>query len=217
MSLPARSLPARSLPATLPAAILETILGRLALLFLAGAAGDMAAARDAATQMLAAYHPETENELRLAAEIVSFSLHALEALGQASTPDMSLTKVLRLRSGAVSLSREAHKAERRLEQLQKARRAGAEAQPQATQAPPVSEPARPQIDKAIALIEATRNAIETTPRNGSRIWTQAHQKREAARRMTENLKRNQAAHAAMVNAAASAAPVRETGARLANA
>jgi hypothetical protein len=194
-----------SLPTKLPAAILDTILVRLALLFLAGAAGDLADARHAAAQMLAAYHPETENELRLAAEIVSFSFHALEALGQASTPDMPLTKVLRLRGSAVSLSREAHKAERRLEQLQKARRAGADAQPDATQAPPASEPTRPQIDKAIALIEATRQAIQTTTQNGGPTWTRSYQKREAARRIGENLKRNQAAHDAKMNAAAATA------------
>jgi hypothetical protein len=192
--------------------ILDTILGRLALLFLSGAAGDMTAARDAAARMLAAYHPETEDELRLAAEIVSFSFHALEALGQAATPDMPLTKVLRLRGSAVSLSRETHKAERRLDQLQKARRAGAETQPAATQAQPDATPAvqpapelaRPQIDKAIALIEATRQAVTTTTQNGGKIWTQSYQKREAARRMTENLKRNQARHAAQLAAAAPA-------------
>jgi hypothetical protein len=118
-----------SFAATLPAALLNTILGRLALLFLSGAGGDLDAARDAATKMLAAYHPETEDELRLAAEIISFSLHALEALGQAADPDMSLNKILRLRSGAVSLSRESHKSQRKLDQLQKDRRAGVPIQP----------------------------------------------------------------------------------------
>ena len=58
---------------TLPGTILETILTPLGALFLAGAAGDMTAARQAAAQMLSAYHPETEDELRLAANIVGFS------------------------------------------------------------------------------------------------------------------------------------------------
>ena len=125
------SLASLSLAKTLPAAILETIITRLSALFLAGAAGDMIAARQAAAQMLSAYHPETEDELRLAANIVSFSFQALEALGQAATPDMPLTRILRLRGGAVSLSRESHKAQRRLDKLQTARRAGipAETQP----------------------------------------------------------------------------------------
>jgi hypothetical protein len=46
-------------------AILDTILGRLALLFLSGADGDLPTARHAASRMLAAYHAETPDELRL--------------------------------------------------------------------------------------------------------------------------------------------------------
>jgi hypothetical protein len=49
------------LPTTLPAAILETILLRLALLFLAGADNDPVQARQAAAQMLASYYPEIED------------------------------------------------------------------------------------------------------------------------------------------------------------
>jgi len=195
-----------SFPSTLPTAILDTILGRLALLFLTSTAGDLIAARRAAAQMLAGYKPETADELRLAAEIIGFSLHALEALGQAAAPDMPLTKILRLRGCAVSLSRETHKAERRLDQLQKARRAGIPAQSEATgAASPAAEPSRSQIDKAIALIEATRQVIETAGRSGAKTWTQAYQQRQTAKRIAENLKKNQAAHLAQVNAAASVA------------
>jgi hypothetical protein len=195
---------------TFPAAILDTILGRLALLFITGAAGDLGTARQAAAQMLGAYHVETEDELRLAAEIVSFSFHALEALSQATTPDMPLTKILRLRSSAVSLSRETHKAERRLDQLQKARLAGIQAQstqvqptqvqPEATQ--PAAEPSRPQIDRAIALIEATRQAMEATGKTDAKTWTQAYNQRQTTKRIADNLKKNQLAH---TNPAASAA------------
>jgi hypothetical protein len=194
-----------SLPTTLPAAILDTILGRLALLFLSGAAGDLTAARHAAARMLASYHPETEDELRLAANIISFSFHALEALSQAATPDMPLTRILRLRGSAVSLSRESHKAQRRLDQLQKARRDGLQAQPEATTTPqPETEPSRPQIDKAVALIEATRQAIETTGKNGAPTWSKSYQQNQNAKRIAENLKKNQAAHAAAINANAAA-------------
>ena len=108
----------------LPPAVLETILTRLAALFLAGAAGDQAAARQAAAQMLGSYHPETEDEVRLAANIIIFSFQALEALSQAATPDIPITRVMKLRSGAVSLTRQSQKAEQRLEQLQKARQQG---------------------------------------------------------------------------------------------
>jgi hypothetical protein len=192
-----------SLSATLPTAVLETIVGRLAPLFLTGAAGEATAARHAAAQMLVAYHPETEDELGLAAEIISFSLHALEALSQAATLDMPLTKILRLRGSAVSLSRESHEAERRLDQLQKARRAGAQAQPEATSS---AQPTRTQIDKAIALIEATRQAIETAPKNSGRTWTQSYNQRLTANRIAGNLKKNQAAHIASASAASISQP-----------
>jgi hypothetical protein len=191
-----------SLLTAFPTTILDTILGRLAVLFLTGAAGDLVTARHAAAQMLAGYHPQTENELRLAAEIISFSFHALEALSQAATPDMSLTKILRLRGSAVSLSRETHKSERRLDQLQNARRAGPPAQPETDAPQPAAEASRPPIDKAIALIEATRQAIEATGKTGGKTWTQAYQQRQTAKRITANLKKNQAIHAATLNAAA---------------
>jgi hypothetical protein len=53
--------PTPSLAKTLPGAILETIVTRLAALFLAGAAGDMTTARQAAAQMLSAYHSEPKS------------------------------------------------------------------------------------------------------------------------------------------------------------
>jgi hypothetical protein len=171
--------------------LLDTILGRLALLFLAGADGDLTAVRDSALRMLAAYHPETEDELRLAAEIVCFSLHALEALGQAANPDMPLTKILRLRSGAVNLSREAHKAQRKLDQIQRDRRAGTATQTEVVQQ--AAEPSRPQIETAIALIEATREeAVTSAPKQDAKAWTQSSRLRQMAQRITENMKKNQA-------------------------
>jgi hypothetical protein len=192
-----------SFAATILPAVLDTILGRLALLFLSGTDGDLAPARQAAAHMLAAYQPRTEDELRLAAQVVSFSLHALEALGQAATQDMPLNKILRLRSGAVSLSRESHKAERRLEQRQQARDDTIPAEPIETA--PV-ESIRPEIDEAIALVETTRQEIHTTTPNTAPIWSKAYRQQKAARRITENLKKNQAAHAATLGAPAAAQP-----------
>jgi hypothetical protein len=104
-----------------PAEILDTILTHLAPLFLSAAAGDEAAAQKAALRMLAAHNPENERELCLAAQFVSFSLHTLAALGQAADPDLSLSRVLRLRGSAVSLSRASEKAQLRLDQCQQAR------------------------------------------------------------------------------------------------
>jgi hypothetical protein len=184
---------ASTLPGTIPGAILDTILARLALLFLIGAKGDEAAARHAAAEMLASYQPQTAAELRLAANAISFSFHALEALSQAAHPDMSLNKILRLRGSAVSLSRESFKADRRLVQVQQDRRAG---HPE----PQTPEPATPpRVEKAIALVETTRQTIATKP--AAPIWSKPHQPQP------QNPKHTQVAHAAML-AAAAAAPAR---------
>jgi hypothetical protein len=176
------------LATTLPAAILDTILIHLATLFLTGAAGDPIAARHAAAQMLAAYHPNTEEELRLAANVISFSFHALEALGQATAPDLPLTRVLRLRGSAVSLSREAAKAERRLTQLQNF--------PQ--QALPAE--AAPKVEKALALIEDTAKITIAAKAKGL-SWTQMHEQRQRDIRLAARLKKNEAKIAALSNPA----------------
>jgi hypothetical protein len=183
-----------SFPATIAQAILDTVIGRLALLFLTGACGDMIAARYAASQMLAAYNAETPDELGLAAEIVSLQFHTLEALSYASDPDLSLNKILRLRGGAVSLSRESHKARRRLDQLQRARRTGIMVQPQSEPAQPAPASAQPKTDAALGLVEAARAAIETAKKTGGQSWTQSFQKRLTAKRIADNLKKKQAEH-----------------------
>jgi hypothetical protein len=183
-----------SLATTLPAAILEAILTHLAALFLVGA-NDPAAARHAAAQMLAAYDPQTEDELRLAAKIVGFSFQALEALGQAAAPDLPITRILRLRGGAVSLSRASEKAERRLDQLQKARRQGIAAQPAAPQPEP-----EPRAEKATALVQDTRATIAAAKATGM-SWTKAHEQRARDRRLAANKIRADATIANQANPA----------------
>jgi hypothetical protein len=165
--------------ATVPAAVLETILIRLAALFLIGAGGDMETARQAARVMLGAYHPETEEELSLAAQIISFSFQALEALSQAAAPDLPVTRVLRLRGGAVSLSRESAKAQRRLSQLQKDRR-------ERTQAEPV--PPSPEIEHAHDLIQDTGPVLVAAKASGP-TWTPTCEQRQRDMRIAASLKR----------------------------
>jgi hypothetical protein len=173
----------------LPQAIVDTVLNGLALLFLTGAAGDPTTARQAAAHMLAAYNPGTPDELSLASEIISFSFHALEALSDASNPELSLNKILRLRGSAVSLSRESHKAQRKLDQLQRARRAGS--QPEQAEAP---QPA-PKIGKAVSVVAAERPAAQPTAKTQAKFPPLgSFHKFEAARLITETLQRKQAEH-----------------------
>jgi hypothetical protein len=235
-----------SLATMLSGAVLDTILARLAVLFLTGSGGDLAVAHHGAAKMLAGYHPETEDELRLAAEIVSFGFHALEALSQAASHDLPLTKILRLRGSAVSLSRQSHRSQHRLDQLQRDRRTSRAAQPAAAlpqeppapqasalpqeppaprpsslpqeplapqassspqasappelpslpQAPQAPGPSRPRDDTAIPLIETIQTS-EATGSSSFKTWTKSYQQRRTARRIAENLKKNQAAHLAL--------------------
>jgi len=190
--------------ATIPAAFVDTVLGQLARLFLSAAAGDTEAARHAAAQMLAAYNAETEEELSLAAEIISFGLHALEALGYAAAPDLSLNKVLRLRGSAVSLSRESHKAQRKLDQIQRARRAG-------KQPDQPAQVASPSVDRALGLVEAAREATQAstqTTKNQSTkklTWTQAYQQRLRDKGLARRQEKNQPPRPGAIAATSAAA------------
>jgi hypothetical protein len=173
-----------SLATQYPGAILHTLLAHLAGLFLAGAGGNREAAEQAAASLLAAYHPETQDELRLAAQVVGFSFHALEALTQTATPDMPLNRILRLRGSAVSLSRESHKAQRRLDERQKSRREGTE---------PPAEPPQPAqtVENALAVIDDTKKVAAIAKATGL-TWTQAYHQRQRTARVAEKLKKDQA-------------------------
>jgi hypothetical protein len=163
----------------LPKALLQTIIRQIAVLLLKGAGGDMEAACQAAAVTLGAHHPETELEFRLAARVVAFSLQAGEALAQAANPEMPLTRVLRLRTGAVSLSREADKAERQLEKLREARLQGLPEAPE-----PLPEAESPRIEKTAALIDDNRKVAAYAQAHGL-SWTEAHRQRNREKRLAE--------------------------------
>jgi hypothetical protein len=169
----------------LPDAFLQTIVHQIALLLFRGAGGDMKVAQQAAVLTLGARDPRTDAEYCLAARILSFNLQAMEALAQAADPEMPLTRVLRLRSGAVSLAREALKAERQLEKLQEDRQQGLEPQP--AEEP---QPESPRVEKTTALIEDNRKVASYAKAHGL-TWTQALQQRERDRRLAERHRKQQ--------------------------
>jgi hypothetical protein len=183
--------------------MLDTVLGHLAPHFLATTNGDLPAARHAASHLLAAYNAATEEELGLAGEIVTFTFHALEALSEAAAPDLSTNQKLRLRGSAVSLSREAHKAQRKLDQLRKARLTvspQSATQPSITIAEkpgtPETTPEKPASSAALGLVELAQEVIDASSRTGgAQTWALSRQQRRAAERIAEKLKRNQAEHA----------------------
>jgi hypothetical protein len=180
-----------SLPATLPQAILDTILSRLALLFLSGAGDNMAVARDAVRQLQPGNRPRAQSRGRN-----HQPPNARAGRAQLRRqPRYGANKILRLRGSAVSLSREQHKAHRKLDQIQKVRRAGL--QPQVAEPLPTD----PKIEKAIAVVQAERPAA---PAQASPKFPSLHtfHKQEAARLITENLRKKQADYASQIAAAA---------------
>ena len=109
-----------SFPLVAPA-FLEEMVAYLLHLFIRGAGGDEAAARHAVLSTLAAYDAKDEQELRLAAEIISFGFAGLEALARAMNPDLPLNAVLRLRGNANAAHRSGHQCQRTLDKLRKER------------------------------------------------------------------------------------------------
>ena len=124
-------------------------------------------------------------ELRLAARIVAFNLQAGEALAQAADPEMPLNRVLRLRTGAVSLTREADKAERRLEKLREARLQDLPEEPE-----PLPEAEIPRIEKTTALIEDNRKVAAYAQAHGL-SWSEALKQRHREQRLADRQRRPQ--------------------------
>jgi hypothetical protein len=199
-----------SLPVRIQGAVIETVLGQLVLLFLAGANGDHQAARQAVLACLDAYHPRTEPELLLAGEIIGLGFHVRQALYQAAELDRPINQVLRLRSGAASLSREAYRSLLKLEALQRERLAAqrAPAQPDIAAAPILPPEPEPVADTPVAApVETAR--YEHLSKEAIRRLRPAEQKRIYLERMKQNARRAQAEQAALaaVRDAASRPPV----------
>jgi len=182
--------------------ILNTVLGSLTLLFLTDA-GDPEKARQAAVDALATYDLHTAEELRLAAEVISFGFSAIKVLAQSTQADLSSSRTVRLRGSAVSLSREAHKSQRKLDQLQRARCSQAPEKP-AEPAPQMPGQITPDVARTIA--DAQRVAKQINARDGGKRWSQAGQKRAMAMRIAEKARQNQASHAAGLNQATPSTP-----------
>ncbi|HVY13682.1 MAG TPA: hypothetical protein VHB27_00540 [Rhodopila sp.] len=163
----------------LPTAFLYVILSQLAALLLQGAGGNRDEAWEAAKTLVMGHSPQTVTELRLIVRSLTLSLQAGEALAQAVQPDMPLNRVIRLRSGAVALTREATKAERGLEKLHTAR---AQGQPEPVQ--PEPEPVAPSIERVGALIEENITVAAYAKAHGI-SFTEALQRRQRDKRIAD--------------------------------
>ncbi len=164
---------------------LDKVIGLLVPLFLTTAGEDMEAAREAAESTLASYDVETEEEIRLAAEITSLGFGVLDALAKAMDPNLPLNAVLRLRGSANALHRSAHQCQRALDKLRKQRDMPASQ----TQVPePTAEvaeiaptdPAEPQIQ--LILSRQQRRALQRASEKAQRRHAE-QARRDAMRAM----------------------------------
>jgi hypothetical protein len=95
-----------------------TICGFLVPFFLAAAGTNVEAARATVLDLINAYNPATATELDLAGRILGFSIVAMDNLRLSMEPGLPVTKVLRYRSNAVSLSRASEQARKILQAIQ---------------------------------------------------------------------------------------------------
>jgi hypothetical protein len=190
-----------SQPATITAAIFDKILAFLAPLFLVAATGDIGAAQEAASAMLASYNPRTNREMRFAALSIAFAFGALETLSKAADPELALNQVLRLRGNANALNRSAQQNESRLEKLQKqppvvidtlATEATpdtpAEALPASSAAADLLTFARSKLKSMIGIATPAASAPPIIPVPAAPV---SRQQRRAAERKTEKVRQRQ--------------------------
>ena len=190
-----------SLSTTLDPVFFDTIAFGLVQCFLTAAGGEQEAARRAARNLLMSYNVATEEELRLAAQIATFSLGALQILAKSMDPDLPLNAVLRLRGSANAQQRSANQCQRTLDKLRAERRvAMTHTQPaaqqrtvapqptQATAIEPTSTPAPARVETSLSRQQ--RRAMQRTAEKAQRKQV------EQARRETMRLARTQASTSA---------------------
>jgi hypothetical protein len=169
-----------SFPSIAPA-FLEEIIAHLLHLFIRGAGGDEAAARDAVLATLAAYNPADEQELRLAAAIISFGFAALDALAKAMDPDLTLNAALRLRGNANAAHRSGHQCQRTLDKLQKERRIAATPEAARSPAPEMPAVSAGAADLSPAPTPAVQPQLSRQQRHNLERKAQKAQRKEAER------------------------------------
>src|SRR3954447_18241320 len=115
--------------------IVNTFLDLLIPLFLIAAGGDADTARAAALELLADFNPRSPRELDLATQTIGNGIRSLTMLGKSAAPGLSLADINDALKSAISLGRAGHQTQRRLDELQRLRRAAARRLQQEEDAP----------------------------------------------------------------------------------
>lgn len=126
----------------IPPLMLKALLLPLAKLLLQAANQDQQVAWDNAVAYVKTFDPRSASELRLAIRVAIYNLQSNEALAQAGDPATTTSQAIRLRTGAMSLARNADKAENQLKKLRSERSQSAQpaAEKPAPQAPDSTRP-----------------------------------------------------------------------------
>jgi hypothetical protein len=176
--------------------VLDLILARLIPWFLLVVPDNREAARRAALRLLGTFQAETDDELCLAAEIISLRLGSLEALSRSAEQSLSVSATLRLRGNANALNRAAHKTQAALEQLRRQRlEAEDPPEPEVAEADTATEiPAAAPKPQQQPLSRQQRRAMERAAEKARRQQPEKLRREarraalEAAKRLTEPLR-----------------------------
>ena len=114
---PQATTPQATTPQATTECVMQTILDFLLPFFLAAAGGNPVTARAAIRQLIAAHNAVDATELDLAGRIVGFGIAALDNLRLSMAADLPVTRLLRYRGNAVSLSRASDQARKALAAL----------------------------------------------------------------------------------------------------
>jgi hypothetical protein len=134
--------------------LLTLIVALLAPLFIEATGGDIALARAAALDTIAAYRAQNHASLIIVGRIIAFGLTALGSLSLSMADELTIAMILRLRSNANALNRSAERCERMLNDSRPAAPA-----PAAARAPQPG-PGFDEAEVCAAVAEAQQRAAE---------------------------------------------------------
>ncbi|MBS0642195.1 MAG: hypothetical protein JSS43_20200, partial [Proteobacteria bacterium] len=152
-------------PPNISPVVICTVLDVLLPLFLRYA-GTREAASHVVMDLLIEQAPQTNEELGLAAEIISFRYKALGLIRDSEHPDTPLAAVLQLSKTASALRRNEAAAQRKLDALRRARLAPAPAAPEAQAEPSQPSPA-PRVAAAASTERLQPQAASAAPGTGA--------------------------------------------------
>jgi len=145
--------------------LMALITALLAPMFLGVSAGDIALARIAATETVAAYRARNHADLLAVAQIIAFGLAALGSLSLSLADDISLPMALRLRGNANACNRSAEQSRRTLAKSLANDHAPTAPEPDTPPALPETEATpEPEPDRLLSLAAERELAAEAQAR-----------------------------------------------------